>query len=142
MRWVQFGFWAGFPDSRYVVDSPRAAILDAVRAEIETGRIGPDTPVLHVAGSFQQWRATPLGVFAGVTETDVTPDSVQNIHTVGGRLHPLEDLDGLLAGGGYPFLLFEPSPDELPAGLREQIAGAGYAPIYANGQGELLALDR
>ena len=142
MRWVQSGFWTGFPDSRYIVDAPRSAILEAVRAEIDVGRIGPDTPILHVAGSFQQWQATPLGVFAGVTETDVTPDAVESIHTVGGRLRPLEDLGGLLAGGAYPYLLFEPSGEDLPAGLRERIVGAGYRPIYANDQGELFALDR
>jgi hypothetical protein len=142
MRWVGSGFWAGFPDSRYVVDGPRTEILDAVRAEIDAGRIGPDTPVLHVAGSFQQWRATPLGVFAGVTETDVTPDAVESIHTVGGRLRPLGDLEGLLAGGTYPYVLYEPSEADLPPGIRDRIIAAGYAPIFANAQGELLALGR
>jgi hypothetical protein len=142
MRWVGSGFWAGFPDSRYVVDAPREAILDAVRAEIGAGRIGPDTPVLHVAGSFQQWRATPLGVFAGVTETVVAPDAVESIHTVGGRLRPLDALDGLLAGGDYPYLLFEASEEDLPPKIRDRIVAAGYAPIFANGQGELFALRR
>ena len=141
LRWVASGFWTGFPDSRSIVDGPRVEILDAVRAEIEVGRIGPDTPVLHVAGSFQQWRATPLGVFAGVTETDVVPDAVVSIHTVGGRLHPLEDLERLMAGRAYPELLFEPSPDELPPDLRDRILAAGYAPIFADAQGELFALE-
>lgn len=140
MRWVQSGFWTGFPDSRYVVDAPRRAILAAVRAEIAAGRIAPDTPVLHVAGSFQQWRATPLGVFTGVTETDVTPDAVESIHTVGGRLRPLADLDALLAGGGYPYVLLEPDDENLPPGIRGRIVAAGYASIFANGQGELFAL--
>jgi hypothetical protein len=140
LRWAGTGFWTGFPDSRYVVDAPRREILDAVRGEIAAGRIGPDTPVLHVADSFQQWRATPLGVFAGVTETDVTPDAIESIHTVGGRLHPMGDLAGLLASGRYAFVLFEPNPDELPPGIRDQIVAAGYAPVFANGQGELFRL--
>jgi len=141
LRWVGTGFWTGFPDSRYVVDAPRQAILDAVRAEIAAGRLGPDTPVLHVAASFQQWRATPLGVFAGVIETTVTPDAVQSIHTVGGRLRPMEDLDGLLASGRYSFVLFEPDPDDLPPGIRDRIVAAGYVPIFANGQGVLFRLS-
>ena len=39
----------GFPDARTVVDEPRQEILDAVRAEIDAGRLRHDTPVLHVA---------------------------------------------------------------------------------------------
>ena len=140
LRWAGTGFWTGFPDSRYVVDAPRREILDAVRGEIAAGRIGPDTPVLHVADSFQQWRSTPLGVFAGVTETDVTLDAIESIHTVGGRLHPMGDLAGLLASGRYAFVLLEPNTDELPPGIRDQIVAAGYAPVFANGQGELFRL--
>ena len=140
LRWAGTGFWTGFPDSRYVVDAPRREILGAVRGEIAAGRIGPDTPVLHVADSFQQWRSTPLGVFAGVTETDVTPDAIESIHTVGGRLHPIGDLAGLLASGRYLFVLFEPNPDELPPGIRDQIVAAGYTSVFANGQGELFRL--
>jgi hypothetical protein len=153
MRWVETGFWAGYPDSRYLVDAPRQAILDAVRVEIAAGRIGPDTPVLHVAGSFQQWVATPLGVFDGVTETDVSPDAEVSIHTVGGRLHPITDLASLLAAvppapgspatalpTRFPYVLLEPDPAHLPDGIRDQIIAAGYDSVYANQQGELFAL--
>ena len=136
MRWVQAGFWSGYPNSRYVVDAPRQEILDAVRREIVAGRIGPDTPILHVAGSFQQWVATPLGVFDGVTETDVVPDAEVSIHTVGGRLHPLADLGGLLASGRFVFVLLE-SSDRLPPGIAEEIAAAGYARGFSNSQGTL-----
>ena len=140
MRAVERGFWEHYPDSRYVVDGPRREILVAVRAEIDARRIGPDTPILHVAGSFQQWRATPLGVFTGVTETDVTPDVEISIHTVGGRLRPVEDLTALLAGGAYPYVLFEPSPDDLPPEVRNLIIAAGYTSTFSNGQGELFML--
>jgi len=136
MRWVQRGFWQGYPDTRYVLDAPRQAVLDAVRTEIVAGRIGPDTPILHVAGSFQQWVATPLGVFDGVTETDVTPDAEVSIHTVGGRLHGLGDLDRLLASGDYAFVLFEPSA-KLPTGTEDRISAAGYARGFSNRQGTL-----
>jgi hypothetical protein len=37
-----------FPDSRDVVDPSRREIADAIRAEIDAGRIRHDTPVLHV----------------------------------------------------------------------------------------------
>ena len=124
------GSGPGYPDSRYVVDAPRQALLDAVRAEIAAGRLGPDTQVLHVAGSFQQWVATPLGVFDGVTETDVVPDVEVSIHTVGGRLRPLADLPSLLAEGPpggrtYGYVVLEPS-DRLPTGTRDAIVAAGY----------------
>lgn len=140
MRWSERGFWQGFPDTRYVVDAPRREILAAVRAEIEAGRIGPEAPILHIADSFQQWRATPLGVFTGVTETDVTPDAVVSIHTIGGRLRPLEDMAGLIAGRTYAYVLLEPSPDKLPPDARDQIVAAGYTSIFANAQGELFRL--
>jgi hypothetical protein len=144
MRWVQTGFWTGYPDSRYVVDAPRQELLDAVRAEIAAGRLGPETQVLHVAGSFQQWVATPLGVFDGVTETDVVPDVEVSIHTVGGRLRPLVDLPSLLSEGApggrtFGYVVLEPS-DRLPTGTRDAIVAAGYVSIFANGQGELFGL--
>lgn len=138
LRTAATGYWRGYPDSRQILDPPRREIVEAVRAEIEAGRLGPDTAVLHVARTFQQWDATPLGVFAGVTETAVSPDAEFSIHTVGGRLHRLDDLDGLLASGAYEYVLLEPS-DELPGDVRKRILGAGYAPIFENGRGELFA---
>jgi hypothetical protein len=142
LRWAERGFWSGFPDSRYVVDAPRQELLDAVRAEIEAGPLGADTPVLHVAASFQMWIATPLGVFDGVTETILVPEPEVSIHTVGGRIRGLDELPALLAGGPpggrtYGYVLLEPSPNELPPGIRDEIVAAGYEPIFANGQGEL-----
>ena len=68
----------------------------------------------------------------------MTPDAVESIHTVGGRLHPLEDLDGLLAGGDYPFLLFEPSEDDLPPGIRERILGGRLRPDLRERPGRAL----
>jgi hypothetical protein len=139
MRWVQRGFWSGFPDSRYVVDGPRRELLDAVRAEIEAGRLGPDTLVLHVAASFQMWVATPLGVFDGVTETIVVPAPEVSIHTVGGRIRGLDELDALL-DGCFPYVLLEPAGQDMLPLIRDRIVAAGYDPIFANGQGELFVL--
>lgn len=133
------GYWRNFPDPRRVVDIPRQELLDAVRVEIAAGRLKADTPVLHVAASFQQWVATPLGVFAGVTETMVSPDANESIHTVGGRLRRMADLPALLTSGWYPYVLLEPGGD-LPAGIREAVLAAGYTSIHANAQGELFSL--
>ena len=139
LHFADRGYWVGYPDSRRIVDPPRRDLLAAVRSEIEAGRLHADTPVLHVAGSFQQWVATPLGVFAGVTETDVTPDAEVSIHTVGGRLRPIVELPALLASRAYPYLLLEPSA-KLPNGIRDSIVSAGYRSIHANGEGELFRL--
>ncbi len=121
-----------------VVNKPRQEILDAVRAEIDAGRLRHDTPVLHLAKSFQQWVATPLGVFAGVTETFISLDPEHSHHTVGGRLFGLEDLPGFLASGSYRYLVLE--SDGLPDGLRDQAVAAGYMTIFVNEQGEVFAL--
>lgn len=135
LRWAGRGFWAGFPDARLVVDGPRQEILDAVRVEIEAGRLRHDTPVLHVASTFQQHDATPLGVFAGVTETSVSLKPEVSHQTVGGRLFGLDDLPGFLASGEFPYLVLE--PEDLPGSTRDSIAAAGYVSIYSNGQGEV-----
>jgi hypothetical protein len=138
LRWAASGFWTGYPDSREIVDTPRRAILDAVRTEIAAGRIGPDTPILHVAGSFQQWDATPLGVFDGVTETDVSPDAEDSIHTVGGRLLHMESLPSLLQSKAYRYLLLEPAG--LDPAVGEAVTAAGYFATFTNGQGTLYHL--
>jgi len=140
LRWAGTGYWVGYPDSREIVDPPRRELLDAVRAQIAAGRIGPDTPILHIAGSFQQWDATPLGVFDGVTETDVTPDAEDSIHTVGGRLVHLEALPSLLSNSSeWPFVLLEPSP-ALPPEIADDVAAAGYRILFTNPRGTLYGL--
>ncbi|NJD27354.1 MAG: hypothetical protein FIA92_03555 [Chloroflexi bacterium] len=134
------GYWRGYPDAREILDGPRRELIEAVQAEIAAGRLGPDTGVLHVARTFQQWDATPLGVFAGVTETTVSPDAEFSIHTVGGRLHLLEDLDALLDSGGFEYVLLEPS-NELPTDVRTRIELAGFGVIYQNERGLLFRLS-
>ena len=135
LRWAVRGYWRGYPDPRRILGPQRQALIDAIRAEIATEQIGPTTPVLHVAQSFQQWVATPLGVFSGVIETDVTPDAVVEIHTIGGRLVPLTELGALLAGGRFPVVVLEPVG--LDSGIREAILAAGYVSTFRNTQGEL-----
>jgi hypothetical protein len=134
LRWAERGYWQGYPDPRRLVAPDQAAILDAVRGEIAAGRLRSTSEVLHVARSFQQWVALPLGVFTGVIETSVSPDAEVSIHTVGGRLHRLDEL-GTLLGARPPYVLLERSA--LPAQLRDQIVAAGYRPTFVNGRGEL-----
>ena len=93
-----------------------------------------------MARTFQQWDATPLGVFAGVTETTVSPDAEFSIHTVGGRLHRLEDLDALLASGRFDYVLLEPS-DDLPTDIRTRIELAGFDVVYENQRGTLFRVS-
>ncbi|MEA2632969.1 MAG: hypothetical protein QOE66_3188, partial [Chloroflexota bacterium] len=135
LRYADRGYWIGYPDTRTIVRPDQQALLDALRAEIAARRLGPDTPVLHVAESFQQWASTPLGVFVGVTETTLSPDATTNIHTVGGRLRPLSDLDTALAGGLYRYVVLEPA--NLADGERDRIVAAGYRSIFANARGEV-----
>ena len=138
LRWAGRGFWGGYPDSRLVVDAPRQEIVDAVRAEIEAGRLRHDTRVLHVASTFQHHDATPLGVFAGVAETSVSLEPEVTHQTVGGRLFGLDDLPGFLASREFPYLVLE--PEDLPGSTRDDIVAAGYRSIFVNGQGEVFAL--
>lgn len=134
---AQSGYWVGYPDSRQIMDAPRRALLDAVRSEIIGGRLHSDTPVLHVATSFQQWVATPLGVFAGVMETDATEDPEHSLHTAGGRLMDVRDLTKLL-GPGFPYLVVE-GYGATNAYL-DAAAAAGYEVVAAGDQATLLRL--
>jgi hypothetical protein len=129
------GFWIGFPDSRTIVDEPRKEIVDAVRAEIDNGRLAHDTPVLHVAKSFQEWVATPLGVFDGVTETFASPDQEVSHQTAGGRLFNMTDLPGLIDGGTFTYAVLEPNGLADADGVQAALVAKGYRPIFENGQG-------
>jgi len=131
---AEFGFWVGYPDSRTVITPVQGELIDRLRDEVEAGRLVAATPVLHVAYSFQQWSATPIGVFGGMMETDVTLETEVSSHTAGGRLHPLDDL-GTLLNDDYPYVVLEPGG--LPDGLREQILAAGYESLFVNGTGEI-----
>ena len=138
LHFADIGFWQGFPDSRMVVDAPRQEILDRVRSEIAAGRLRHDTPVLHVASSFQQWSSTPLGVFDGVFETFLSEDPEVSHQTVGGRLFDVADLADFLVPARYPYVVLEPR--DLPDGLSTQILAAGYTSIFANDQGEVFGV--
>ena len=138
LHYAASGFWAGFPNSRTVVDAPRQQILDAVRAQIDAGNLAHDTPVLHLAKSFQQWVATPLGVFDGVDETFVSLDPEVSHQTVGGRLNGFDELVGFLASKQFPFVVVE--PDGLDPNVVGQVASAGYTPIFSNQQGTIYKL--
>jgi hypothetical protein len=145
LRWAGEGFWAGFPDSRTVVDAPRQEILDALRVEIDAGRLRHDTQVLHVARSFQQWLSTPLGVFDGVLETSISLSPEVSHQTVGGRLlgsadpsELLQQLADLLASGAYPYVVLEPAG--LPDEARALVEGAGYGAVFDNEQGAVFRI--
>jgi hypothetical protein len=127
---AQHGYWRGFPDPRNVVDEDGQALIDALRAEIDAGRLRGATPVLHVARSFQPWVAIPLAVFTGVMETTATLDPERSIHTEGGRLLDVADLPELLAADYPPYVVLEPAG--LDPGLAATIEAAGYRSIFAN----------
>ena len=137
LRFADSGFWQGFPDTRNVVDAPRQELLDRVRVEIEAGRLRHDTPVLHVATSFQQWVSTPLGVFDGVFETFLSEDPEISHQTVGGRLYDVASIADFLDPDEYPYVVLEPR--DLPEGLRLRILDAGYTSIFFNDQGEVFS---
>jgi hypothetical protein len=141
LRWAGDGYWTNYPDSRHVIDGPRLELLDAVRTEIADGRLRADTNLLHVAPTFEQWQATPIGVFTGVRETIVSRDGAGNIHTLGGRVRPLDQLDSLLRSGTFGYVVLEPG-DGLPADARDRILAAGYQPIFGNDDGELFLAGR
>lgn len=134
LGYVETGYWRGYPDSRNVIDEGETELLDRLRDEIAAGRLTAGTRVLHVASSFQQWASTPLGVFAGIMETDATEQTEVSSHTAGGRLFALDAL-GQLLGDDFGYVVFEPK--DLSEEVRGQIVAAGYESIYRNERGEI-----
>jgi hypothetical protein len=133
LRYAETGYWTGYPDARRVVDEGQRRVLAAIRKEIAAGRITATTHLLHIARTYQQWGAIPVGVFTGVLETDVSPDSRLTIHTVGGRLVPMDGLRVELAGD-YDYLLVEWR--DLPPNVAQLIGG--FEPIFTTKEAQLL----
>ena len=139
LREAERGYWASYPDARRIIDEPRQEVVDMLRGEETAGRLGPQTRVLHIAGSFQQWASVPVGVFTGAIETSISCSPEVSIHTEGGRLLGFNDLGSELASG-YGYVVLEPAnPDpqgcpRLSAALADQITSAGYRQIWSNSQ--------
>jgi hypothetical protein len=137
LRTAQDGYWVGHPHERLLIDASGRELVELVQAGQASGRIRASTPILHVAPSFQQWEATPLGVFAGVIETDATLDPERSIHTVGGRLRDIRRLPRLL-GPAHPWVVVEgfaePSQPSLMLVLN------GYRPAWRNERAVLFVL--
>ena len=140
LREAERGYWnfgqpGYYPDPRLIIDAPRQAVVDAIRAEESSGRLGPQTRVLHIASSFQQWVSVPIGVFTGAFETSISLQPEVSIHTDGGRLYGFERLaDELSAGYGY--VVLEPSniPSDTVDATRASVLAAGYHQIWSNQQ--------
>ena len=143
---AQRGFWEGYPDARTLVNRRQQEILDVITTQIDQGTVRPTSEILHVAQSYQHWAATPVAVFTGMNETVVSLDAerpdgpLDSIHTVGGRLRPLSDLDGLLERHDQPYLFVLLEPEGLPAGIERRIAAAGYEVAFRNSRGTLFQL--
>ena len=138
LREAELGYWVGdFPDPRQIVDPSEQEVVEALRGEINAGRLGPSTRVLHLATTFQQWVSVPIGVFTGALETSISLDPELSIHTEGGRLLGFDVLAGELSSD-YGYVVLEPDP-QLPPGLTDTIAAAGYHQIWANSKATIFA---
>ena len=141
LREAERGYWAGgYPDARLIIDAPRQAVVDELRSEEEAGRLGPQTGVLHIAGSFQQWSSVPIGVFTGAIETSISLQPELSIHTEGGRLLGFDQLRGQLASG-YGYVVLEPDglTADLVSGTETLLTDAGYRQIWTNSQATVYA---
>jgi hypothetical protein len=135
LHFAEVGFWGGYPDPRFVINDEQQELVNRLRDEVTAGNLHSTTPILHVAYNFQQWDATPIGVFGGMIETMVSIETEVSSHTAGGRLHPFTELEPMLAED-FPYVVLE--PEGLPDDTRDLVLAAGYEPIFANGQGEIL----
>ena len=137
LREAELGYWAGFPDPRQIIDPSEQEVVEALRGEVDAGRLGASTRVLHIATSFQQWSSVPIGVFTGAMETSISLQPELSIHTEGGRLLGFDVLADELASD-YGYVVLEPDP-KLPPGLTDTIVAAGYHQIWSNPQATIFA---
>ena len=133
LREAEKGYWASYPDARRIIDGPRQEVVDMLRGEETAGRLGPQTRVLHIASSFQQWASVPIGVFTGAIETSISLQPELSIHTDGGRLLGFPQLPAELAGG-YGYVVLEPDglSSDLIGQTKTLLSGAGYRPVWSN----------
>ena len=129
-----------YPDSRLIIDAPRREVVDELRAEENSGRLGPSTKVLNIASSFQQWVAVPVGVFTGAMETSISLQPEVSIHTDGGRLLGFEALERELAAD-YGYVVLEPAGllPNVVANTGTHIVAHGYRQIWSNSQATIYA---
>ena len=136
LREAEQGYWTFYPDSRLIINEPRREVVDELLSEIDAGRLGPNSRVLNIASSFQQWSSVPVGVFTGAIETSISLQPELSIHTEGGRLLGFDALDGELADGGYAYVVLEPAglSDDLVTSTQAKLAAAGFDQIWSNSQ--------
>jgi hypothetical protein len=139
LHWSEWGYWDGYPDTRRLVDDDQEAMLDYLRTEQAAGRIGPTTEVLHIAADFRQLTATPIGALTGILETTLAPGVAVSIHSVGGRLHPLDELWSLISSStGRPrYVVIEPAG--LPPGISDRLIPYGYQAVFQDHRAVVLA---
>jgi hypothetical protein len=104
-----------------------------LRGEETAGRLGPQTRVLHIASSFQQWASVPIGVFTGAIETSISCSPELSIHTDGGRLLGVDQLGAELSSA-YGYVVLEPNnmtADHL-AEAQTELLEAGYHKAWSN----------
>ncbi|MEO7117655.1 MAG: hypothetical protein ABIZ34_01650 [Candidatus Limnocylindrales bacterium] len=120
------GYWLGYPDQRRLTAADGNALVASVRAEQSAGRLTQTTRVLHITPSYHAWLATPIGVFTGAMETDLSADAQADIPAAGSRIFDVSRARGFL-GADYPYLVIEGYGTS--AGFDGMATLAGYRPI-------------
>jgi len=89
------GYWAGRGDRRWVLDENWGAVADALRREIDEGRIGYYTHVLQISAGQE---SVELALATGISVDVVTPTfNPNNYWTLGSRMRGLDALDAAFA---------------------------------------------
>jgi hypothetical protein len=120
------GYHSGRGDRRWVLDDEWRAVTDALRAEVEAGRIEYATRVLHVSHSID---AVEVALGSGVSVDLITPRyDPGSIWTVGGRVRGLDAIAEALAARPPYVVLDQFSIARFPA------LAAAYEPLLVRGR--------
>jgi hypothetical protein len=111
------GYHRGRRDARWVIDERWRTVSDALRAEIDAGRLRYDTHVVHVAPTDQ---AVELALATGISVDVVVPEyDPNNIWNAGSRLRGADSLPAILAARPRYVLLERRHPFNVPELARD-----------------------
>jgi hypothetical protein len=117
------GYFAGYPDRRWVVDAHWRAVGRVLLDEVAAGRIRYDTHVLTISTSIGTIEpALATGISIDLVTPQYDPNSIWN---VGGRVRGLDALPAAFAARPPYVLLHDEPPERFPA-------LAAYEPLFVS----------
>jgi hypothetical protein len=104
------GYWAGHADRRWTFDADEMKLVDTLNAEIASGRITPETHILHLTESISSYSLEQFSILTGINDDPIEYQHDPNNQWEGGsRVQGLDSLNAAMAARP-PYILTQASP--------------------------------